>query len=129
MLLVAKPARVVPAASLGLAAGLLFTDGDISAKLVGYGGLWLTALGTLIVSYGTGTSALQSAYHRGDALTAAGTATMVTNGVPMTAGFVLFGETLPQGTRAALQVAAFVCLVMSGILLGRQQTSRGGAPA
>lgn len=121
VLLVAKPARVVPAASLGLAAGLLFADGDISAKLVGYGGLWVTALVSLIVGYGVGTSVLQSAYQHGDALTAAGTATLVTNAVPMTAGFVLFGETLPEGTGAVLQVAAFVCLVLSGVALGRRQ--------
>lgn len=41
VLLVAKPARVVPAASLGLAAGLLFADGDISAKLVGFRRPWV----------------------------------------------------------------------------------------
>jgi hypothetical protein len=35
-----------------------FADGDISAKLVGYGGLWLTALATLIVTYAVGTSVL-----------------------------------------------------------------------
>ena len=59
---------------------------------------------------------LQSAYQRGDALTAAGTATMVTNAVPIAAGFVLFGETLPHGPRAVLQVAAFA--------LGHRPTTR-----
>ena len=51
VLLIAIPTRFGRAASLGLAAGLLFADGDISAKLVGYGGLWLIALATLIVAY------------------------------------------------------------------------------
>ena len=92
VLLIAIPTRFGRAASLGLAAGLLFADGDISAKLVGYGGPWLVALATLIVAYAAGTSVLQWAYQRGDALTAAGTATMVTNAVPIAAGFVLFGE-------------------------------------
>ena len=96
-LLIATPTRFARAASLGLAAGLLFADGDISAKLVGYGGLWLVALATLIVAYAVGTSVLQLAYQRGDALTAAGMATMATNAVPIAAGFVLFGETLPRG--------------------------------
>ena len=116
------------AASLGLAVGLLFADGDISAKLVGYGGLWLVALATLIVAYAVGTSVLQSAYQRGDALTAAGTATMVTNAVPIAAGFVLFGETLPHGMRAVLQIAAFASLVGA---LSRSGTSRraAGEPA
>ena len=111
-------AAALRAASLGLAVGLLFADGDISAKLVGYGGPWLVALASLITAYAIGTSVLQSAYQRGDALTAAGTATMVTNAVPIAAGFVLFGETLPHGTRAVLQIAAFACLVASAVALG-----------
>jgi tellurite resistance protein TehA-like permease len=127
-LLIAIPTQIARAASLGLATGLLFADGDISAKLVGYGGLWLVALVALIVAYATGTSVLQSAYQHGDALTAAGTATMVTNAVPIAAGFVLFGETLPHGTRAALQIAAFACLVVSAVALGHQQAPAVGEP-
>jgi drug/metabolite transporter (DMT)-like permease len=127
-LLMAIPTRFARAASLGLAAGLLFADGDVSAKLVGYGGWWLVAIGTLIVAYATGTSVLQWAYQRGDALTAAGMATMATNAVPIAAGFVLFGETLPRGIRAVLQVAAFGCLVASAIALGHRQAPRAGQP-
>jgi drug/metabolite transporter (DMT)-like permease len=123
-LLIAVPTHLVRAASLGLAAGLLFADGDVSAKLVGYGGVWLAAIGTLIVAYAAGTSVLQWAYQRGDALTAAGMATMATNAVPIAAGFVLFGETLPHGTRAVLQVAAFACLVVSAVALGHRQPSQ-----
>ena len=129
VLLIAIPGRFARAASLGLAAGLLFADGDISAKLVGYGGLWLVALTSLIAAYAIGTSVLQSAYQRGDALTAAGTATMVTNAVPIAAGFVLFGETLPHGTRAVLQFAAFASLVASAVALGHQQAQQAGEPA
>ena len=123
-LLITVPTRLARAASLGLAAGLLFADGDISAKLVGYGGPWLAALVPLIVAYGIGTSVLQSAYQRGDALTAAGSATMVTNAVPIAAGFVLFGETLPHGMRAVLQIAAFASLVASAVALGHRQAPR-----
>ena len=123
------PTRFARAASLGLAAGLLFADGDISAKLVGYGGWWLVALATLIVAYATGTSVLQWAYQRGDALTAAGLATMATNAVPIAAGFVLFGETLPRGARAVLQVASFACLVASAVALGHQQAPQASEPA
>jgi drug/metabolite transporter (DMT)-like permease len=122
--LIVTRTRFVRAASLGMAAGLLLADGDMSAKLVGYGGLWLVAIATLIVGYGTGTSVLQSAYQRGDALTAAGMATMVTNAIPIAAGFVLFGEVLPRGTRAVLQVAAFACLVVSAVALGRRRAPR-----
>jgi len=128
-LLIAIPTRFGRAASLGLAAGLLFADGDISAKLIGYGGVWLLALITLIVAYAIGTSVLQWAYQRGDALTAAGTATMVTNAVPIAAGFVLFGESLPHGGRAVLQVAAFACLVAGAVALGHQQVPPAAADA
>jgi hypothetical protein len=69
------------------------------------------------------------AYQRGDALTAAGTATMVTNAVPIAAGFVLFGETLPHGARAGLQIAAFACLVAGAVLLGHQQPPQSDIPA
>jgi drug/metabolite transporter (DMT)-like permease len=127
-LLIAIPTSFGRAASLGLAAGLLFADGDISAKLIGYGGLWLLALASLIVAYTVGTSVLQWAYQRGDALTAAGTATMVTNAVPIAAGFVLFGESLPHGARAGLQVAAFACLVVGAVALGHQQPPADPAP-
>ncbi|HEX6930743.1 MAG TPA: hypothetical protein VF162_01270 [Streptosporangiaceae bacterium] len=119
--LIVQPTRFGRAATLGLAAGLLFADGDISAKLIGYGGLWLLALIPLILAYGTGTSVLQTAYQRGDALTAAGMATMVTNAVPIVAGFVLFGERLPIGGLAVLQILAFGCLVLSAVALGHQQ--------
>jgi hypothetical protein len=121
VLLVVVPGRFARAASLGLAAGLLFADGDVSAKLVGYGGPWLIALVTLVIAYGAGTSLLQSAYQQGDALTAAGMATLVTNAVPIAAGFVLFHETLPHGARAVLQIAAFASLVASAVALGHQQ--------
>jgi hypothetical protein len=67
----------------GLATGLL-SGGDISAKLIGYGRLWLAALTALIVTDAAGTSVLQSAYQRGDVLTASGTATIMTNAVPIT---------------------------------------------
>ncbi|HEX9035293.1 MAG TPA: hypothetical protein VF834_25915 [Streptosporangiaceae bacterium] len=119
VLLIAIPGHFARAASLGMATGLLFADGDISAKLVGYGGWWLIALVTLIAAYALGTSVLQTGYQRGDALTAAGTATIVTNAVPIAAGFVLFGELLPSGWRAVIQVGAFACLVSSAVGLAR----------
>ena len=48
LLLIVVRTRFARAASLGLAAGLLLAVGDISAKLIGYGGLWLVALATLV---------------------------------------------------------------------------------
>jgi hypothetical protein len=105
--------------ALGLAAGLLFAGGDISAKLVVYGGVWLAAMSALIVCYALGTSILQGAFQHADALTGAGLATLATNAVPIAAGFVVFGEQLPNGTKGTLQTAAFASLVASAAILAR----------
>jgi hypothetical protein len=54
---------------------------------------------------------------------------MATNAVPIAAGFVLFGETLPSGGRAVLQIAAFACLVASAVALGHQQAPQADKPS
>ena len=53
---------------------------------------------------------------------------MVTNAVPIAAGFVLFHEMLPHGIRAVLQIAAFAALVASAVALGHQQAPRAKDP-
>ena len=117
------------AAQLGLAAGLLFANGDVSAKLVSFGGIWFVALVPLVVCYALGTTVLQGAFQHGSALTAAGLATLATNAVPIAAGFVLFDEALPHSLRGVLQVAAFAAIVASAALLGRSAASETAARA
>ena len=117
MLLARLGGRLASGPALGLAAGLLFAGGDISAKLVVYGGIWLVALTTLVICYALGTSILQGAFQHGDALTGAGLATLTTNAVPIAAGFAVFGEQLPGGARSVFQIAAFAALVASAVLL------------
>jgi hypothetical protein len=112
------------AAQLGFAAGLLFAAGDVSAKLVSFEGIWFVALVPLVACYATGTATLQGAFQRGSALTAAGLATLVTNALPIAAGFVLFDESLPRDPRGALQIAAFASIVASAALLGRATVGR-----
>lgn len=119
LLLAAFRNRLGSAPALGLAAGLLFAGGDISAKLVVYGGVWLAAVASLIVCYALGTSLLQGGFQHGDALTAAGLATIGTNALPIAAGFVVFGEELPLGAKGVLQLAAFASLVVSATFLAR----------
>jgi drug/metabolite transporter (DMT)-like permease len=119
--------RLARAAALGLAAGLLLADGDISAKLVSSGGIWLLALLSLVACYAAGTSVLQTAFQHGSALTAGGIATLATNAVPIAAGFVLFRESLPPGARGALQIAAFASIIASAALLGASATTRSGS--
>lgn len=117
--LAALGSRLARGPALGLAAGLLFAGGDISAKLVVYGGLWLLAVLSLVVCYALGTSILQGSFQHGDALTGAGLATLATNAVPIAAGFIVFGEHLPQGAKGTLQLAAFASLVVSAAILAR----------
>lgn len=123
VVLIAVRIRLTRAAALGLATGLLFADGDISAKLVSLGGIWLLAILSLVACYAAGTSVLQAAFQHGSALTAAGIATLVTNAVPIAAGFVLFREALPPGTGGVLQIAAFASIVASAALLGHPAAS------
>lgn len=125
--LVVVRTRLARAAALGLAAGLLFADGDISAKLVSSGGIWLLSILALIACYAAGTSVLQAAFQQGSALTGAGIATLVTNAVPIAAGFVLFGESLPPGPLGVLQIAAFASIVASATLLGSSAATRPGS--
>jgi len=107
------------AATLGFAAGLLFAGGDISAKLVVLGGAWFVAIAPLVALYALGSIQLQAAFQHGDAVTAAGIATLTTNAVPIAAGIVLFDENLPGGASRVFRIAAFALLVASGTLLSR----------
>jgi hypothetical protein len=115
------------ASALGLAAGLFFAGGDISAKLVIYGGIWFVAVLSLVVCYALGTSILQGAFQHGDALTGAGLAILATNAIPIAAGFVVFGEQLPDGAKGVVQLAAFASLVVSAAFLARVQLPAAAA--
>jgi hypothetical protein len=116
--------RLPRAATLGLAGGLLFAAGDISTKLVVEGGLSLVAIVSLIACYGCGTSVLQSAFQHGNALTAAGIATLTTNAVPIAAGLVLFDEPLPTGVYRVIRIAAFAALVLGAAILADPRAKR-----
>ena len=115
--------RYSDAATLGFAAGLLFAGGDISAKLVVFGGAWFVVVAPMVALYGLGSIQLQAAFQHGDAVTAAGVATLTTNAIPIAAGVVLLDEQLPGGASRVLRIAAFALLVVGGTLLSR--TRRG----
>jgi len=75
------------------------------------------------VFYALGSIQLQAAFQRGNAVTAAGVATLTTNAVPIAAGVVLLDEQLPGGASRVLRISAFALLVVGGTLLSR--TRRG----
>ena len=76
----------------GVAAGLFFSIGDISTKLITQGGMRVGFLLTLVLGYAIGTGLLQVGYQAGGALTVAGVATPLTNAVPIAAGTILLHE-------------------------------------
>jgi hypothetical protein len=121
--------NVSHAALLGLAAGLLFSGGDISAKLVVHGGMWLLVAIPLVAFYALGSIQLQSAFQHGDAVTAAGIATLTTNALPIAAGIVLLRETLPGGANRVLQIAAFALVVGGATLLTDPRAASAGRPS
>jgi hypothetical protein len=123
------PIRLTRAVALGIGAGLLFATGDISAKLAVHGGPWLFIVAFLILAYALGSIELQAAFQHGDALTAAGVATLTTNAVPIGAGVVLFREGIPSGARGVMQVAAFATLLAGAALLNDRAGTRQGPGA
>jgi hypothetical protein len=105
------------AVAYGIAGGLLFSIGDISTKLATEGGARVAFVVTLIVGYGLGTSLIQLGYQRGAALTVAGLATLLTNALPILAGTIVLGESVPSGVFGVLRVFAFFGVIAGAILL------------
>ncbi len=105
------------AAAMGIAGGLMFSIGDFSTKLATQGGAHFAFAVTLIIGYTLGTSLLQLGYQRGNALTVAGLATLLTNALPILAGTVVLAEPVPSGAFGALRVLAFVAVSAGAVLL------------
>jgi hypothetical protein len=105
----------------GVAAGLMFSCGDISTKLATQGGVRLGFAAVAILGYATGTTLLQIGYQHGAALTIAGIATLLTNALTIAAGPVLLHETFPHGGLGVVRVLAFATVVAGAVLLARPQ--------
>ena len=108
----------------GLAGGLMFSIGDISAKLATQGGARFAFVIGVVVGYTLGTALLQLGYQRGGALTVAGLATLVTNALPIAAGAVVLGEPVPSGPFGALRLVAFAAVTIGAVLLARPDNPR-----
>ena len=107
------------AVACGVSGGLFFSCGDVAMKVATQGGLRLAFAVVAIPGYVLGTSVLQIGYQAGGALTVAGIATLLTNAVPIAAGPLLFGETIPSGALGVLRVLAFATVVAGASLLAR----------
>jgi hypothetical protein len=104
----------------GIAGGLFFSIGDISVKVATEGGARAAFGLTVLAGYGLGTVLLQLGYQRGDALTVAGIATLLTNALPIAAGTVVLDEPLPSGTYRVVRIAAFAAVTAGALLLARR---------
>jgi hypothetical protein len=107
------------AVAQGVVGGLFFSIGDISVKVATEGGgRFVFGIGA-IAGYTLGTAFLQLGYQRGGALTVAGLATLLTNALPIAAGMVVLGESVPSGALGVLRIGAFVAVTIGAILLAR----------
>ena len=115
-------ASALPAgAGLGTAAGVLYAAGDVGTKAAVVGGRQLLFAPAVLGCHGLAFVCMQLAFQRGGRLATAGLAVLWTNALPILAGTVLFGESLPGGWRGAARVAAFALVARRR---GRAQPAR-----
>ena len=113
--------KLAAGASLGVAAGLLYATGDIATKAGTFGGAWTFFLIAMLAAHGLAFVALQFGFQRGGALATAGTATLLTNALPIAAGLFLFNEHLPGGPLGAVRAAGFALVVCAAAVLARAE--------
>jgi hypothetical protein len=115
------PRLVGGGAAYGVGAGVLFAAGDVTTETVTHGGARLAFVPALFAAYGLGTGVLQLGFQRGGALTTAGTATLLTNAVPIVAGSTIYAEQIPGGALGIVRGFAFGLVVIGGVLLARER--------
>jgi hypothetical protein len=108
-----------PAAGFGTAAGVLYAAGDVATKAAVGGGTRLWFVPALLACHGIAFVCLQLAFQRGGRLGTAGLAVLWTNALPIVAGTVVFGESLPGGLSGAARVAAFALVLVGAVALSR----------
>jgi hypothetical protein len=112
---------LVPGAGLGIAAGVLYAAGDVGTKAAVGGGSRLWFVPALLACHGFAFAAIQLGFQRGGALATAGVATLFTNALPIAAGILLFGESMPGGLLGVVRIAAFASVVVGAALLARPE--------
>jgi hypothetical protein len=121
------PRALRPGAGLAIAAGLLYSAGDVATKAAVDGiSPVLLFVGLLLVSHGLAFVSLQLSFQRGSALATAGVATLLTNVLPILAGLIVFSEHMPGGAAGVLRGLGFAGTVLGASLLAA--TGRMGAP-
>lgn len=108
---------IAAGAPLGIAAGILYAAGDVTTKAVTFAGGWLVLVPLVLAAHGAAFVVLQLGFQRGGSLATAGTASLLTNALPIAAGLVVFHEPLPGGALAVCRVVAFACVVAGAAAL------------
>jgi len=107
-------------AGLAVAAGLMYSAGDVATKAA-VGGVNPAYVFVLLLAacHGLGFVCVQLSFQRGTALATAGVSTLLTNLLPIVAGVAIFGEYLPGGGPGVLRGLGFAAAVLGAALLGR----------
>lgn len=110
-----------PGPGLGTAAGVMYAAGDVGTKAALAGGARLFFVPALLACHGMAFACLQLAFQRGGRLATAGLAVLWTNALPIVAGTVLFGESLPGGWHGAARLGAFGLVLVGAVALSRRE--------
>ena len=107
-------------AGLAMAAGLMYSAGDVATKAA-VGGIYPVYIFVLLLAtcHGLGFVCVQLSFQRGTALATAGVSTLLTNLLPILAGVIIFGESVPAGVPGVLRGLGFAGAVIGAALLGR----------
>ena len=105
----------------GIASGSLYAAGDVATKAAVFGGAWLGLVPVILAAHGLAFVSLQLGFQGGEALETAGTASLLTNALPIAAGLVLFDERLPSGALGTVRLVGFVLVIGAAGLLARDR--------
>jgi len=127
--LAAVPAAGIlrPGAGLAVAAGLLYSAGDVATKAAVDGTRPVALFAVLVLAcHGLAFVCLQLAFQRGTVMATAGVSTLLTNVLPILAGLIVFAEHMPGGTAGIMRGLGFAGAVLGATLLAAN--GRTGAP-
>lgn len=116
----ASPGRALvgAGAALGIAAGLCYGVGDVATKAA-VDGSSLLFVPAFLLCHLVGFVATQLAYQRGSLLETAGVSSLLTNAIPIVAGFAIYGEFPLRGSGRVIELVGLVLAVVGGALLAR----------
>jgi hypothetical protein len=118
--LAAVPAAAVlrPGAGLAIAAGLLYSAGDVATKTAIDGVSPVVLFAVLLpVCHGLAFICLQLAFQHGTALATAGLSTLLTNVLPVFAGLIIFAEHIPDGAAGIVRGLGFAAAALGATML------------